>query len=153
MFGAIKKLVSNAKNLEPNQVLRLTMQDNQQDFTDVVVNLNTEEQLFEGINSLSIPLSEIGGNYAPITVRIKRLSSNDVVTLKDTGDFYNSFDVVIEKDGFIITSDSIKEGIDLTQRWGEDIVGLTEISKEALIFFLKPLIVIVLKHELLNDIH
>ena len=152
MFGAIRKLVNNAKDLEPNQVLRITMQDNETDFADVVVNLNTEGQLREGINSLSIPLSEIGGNYAPITVRIKGLSSNDVVTLRDTGDFYRSFDVTIEKDGFIITSDSLKEGIDLTERWGEDIVGLTDMSKEALIFFLMPLLKITIQHELMKDV-
>jgi len=97
-------------------------------------------------------LSEIGGNYAPITVRIKGLSSNDVVTLRDTGDFYRSFDVTIEKDGFIITSDSLKDGIDLTERWSEDIVGLTDMSKEALIFFLMPLLKMTIQHELMKDV-
>jgi len=152
MFGAIRKLVSNAKALEPNQVLRITMEGYKEDFTDLVVNLNTEEQLREGINSLSIPLSEIGGNYSPITVRIKGLSSNDVVTLRDTGDFYKSFDVTIEKDGFVITSNSVKDGIDLTERWGEDIVGLTDMSKEALIFFLMPLLKMTIQHELMKDV-
>jgi len=152
MFDAIKKLAENAKSIDVNELMTSVYQENKKEFTDVVVNLNTEEQLFEGINSLSIPLSEIGGNYAPVTVRIKGLSSNDKITLRDTGDFYRSFNVIIEADGFVIDSDSIKEGVDLTERWGEDIVGLTELSKEALIFFLKPLVVEVLRNKLMKDV-
>ena len=152
MFGAIIKLCNNAIDLDFNQVMTDTYNEYKEDFSDLVVTLNMEEQLFEGINSLSIPLSEIGGNYSPVTVRIKRLSSNDVVTLKDTGDFYNSFNVIIESDGFVIDSDSIKEGIDLTERWGKDIVGLTDLSKEALIFFLRPLLVETLRNKLMDGV-
>jgi len=154
MFGAIKNLVSNAKNLQPNKLLENVYELENDKFTELVVTLNTEKQLFEGINSLSIPLSDIGGSYTPFTVQIKQAKAQpfDRVTLRDTGDFYNSFDVSIEKDGFIIESESLKEGIDLTERWGADIVGLTDMSKEALIFFLKPLIVIVLKNELLKNV-
>ena len=159
MFGAIKQLVRNAKSINVDELMKAVYIENRQEFDAMVVRLNTEEQLFEGINSFAVDLRGIGGDYSEITKVFKSQNGQpfDRVTLKDTSFFYDSFKVIIEKDGFVIDSDSKKtddEGgvTDLTERWGDDIIGLTDLSKEALIFFLTPLVRLVLLEKLLEGI-
>jgi hypothetical protein len=159
MFGAIKQLVANAKAINVDELMQEVYLENRQDFEDFVINLNTEEQLYEGIDSNSIKLADIGGDYSELTKSFKSQNGQpfDRITLKDTSFFYDSFKVIIEKEGFVIDSDSKKtddEGgvTDLTERWGEDIVGLTEESKEKLIFFLTPLVRLVLLEKLLKGV-
>ena len=50
------------------------------------------------------------------------------IDLFDTGDFYESFEVKVMSDGFLIEADTIKDGEDLRVRWGNDILGLTDFS-------------------------
>ena len=95
-----------------------------------ITDLNTKVQLFDyGEDATGMRLdvvSDIGG-YAPSTIRIKARKGQPTnrVTLKDTGDFYKSFDVQIKPNAdFSITSNSIKNGVDLHKRWGENIEGL-----------------------------
>lgn len=86
--------------------------------------------LAKGVNSQGIDLESIGGSYAPLTIILKQEKGLpfDRVTLFDTGEFYNSFSVTAEKDGFVIFADTIKENNDLRKRWGPDILGLTDES-------------------------
>lgn len=90
--------------------------------------LNTKVQLFDyGEDARGVQLAAVGGGYAPSTIRIKSRKGQPTnrVTLKDTGDFYKSFDVQVKPNAdFSITSDSIKNGVDLHKRWGENIEGL-----------------------------
>jgi hypothetical protein len=97
-------------------------------------------QLFlYGIDANGLNLDAIGGDYAPITKDLK-LSEGlpiDRITLYQDGGFYRSFEFVNRKDGFILQADTIKEGEDLRERWGDDIIGLTdgsiqELNKEIL---------------------
>jgi len=93
-----------------------------------ITDLNTKVQLFDyGEDARGVQLAAVGGGYAPSTIRIKARKGQPTsrVTLKDTGDFYKSFDVQIKPNAdFSITSDSIKNGVDLHKRWGENIEGL-----------------------------
>lgn len=93
-----------------------------------ITDLNTKVQLFDyGEDARGVQLAAVGGGYAPSTIRIKSRKGQPTsrVTLKDTGDFYNSFDVQVKPNAdFSITSDSIKNGVDLYKRWGENIEGL-----------------------------
>lgn len=104
-----------------------------QEFRDLIVRLNTEgeqtSQLIYGVNSKGEDMSDIGGEYSPYTVMIKKEKGQitDHVTLKDTGYFYRSFQTYMTKEGIKITADTIKEGGDnLIDRWGRDIIGLDE---------------------------
>lgn len=116
-----------------------------------VVELNTGfntnfGQLWQGIDSEGRKLSDIGGDYAPITEEIKRFKGLpfDRVTLFDEGDFYRSFTVKPGKDSIVIQADSVsKYDEDLTKRWGKDIIGLTDDSISRLN---KELITYVIQH-------
>ena len=120
-----------------------------------VVFLNTEKQLFEGVDANEASLKSIGGDYAPITKFLKAQKGQpfDRITLKDTGDFYDSFSVEALQDAIIIEADSIKEGYDLRDRWGQDILGLSEPSIGILIendIFISDLVKILLD-KILNN--
>jgi hypothetical protein len=97
-----------------------------------ITDLNTKVQLFDyGEDSRGIRLdvvSDIGG-YAPSTIKIKARKGQPTnrVTLKDTGDFYKTFDVQVKANAdFSITANTMKGGQDLQERWGDNILGLQD---------------------------
>ena len=102
----------------------------------LIVSLNTQDQLFEkGIRSDNTQI----GEYSPFTISIKQAKGQryDHITLKDTGDFYDSFTAFVDSSGDIeIETDPIKidafTGLqtDLTIKYGKDIVGLTQDNLE-----------------------
>ena len=99
------------------------------EFKTLVIRLNTQEQLFKkGEDSRGKSLESIGGGYSPFTIEIKKSKGQPTnrVTLKDTGAFYQTFDVVPFKGGFRIVADPIKDETNLFTEWGDDIVGLTQ---------------------------
>lgn len=137
----LKDLANAAKRLKINQLLRLLFSDS--DIQALVIELNTEKQLFEkGIDAKGKSLISIGGAYSFATVEIKRRKGQqtDWVTLKDTGDFYESFEVLPRRNEFVIAANTLKEGEDLQARWGDDLLGLTEESRKVLLFNLIPLL-------------
>jgi len=106
----------------------------------IVITLNTEglptSQLYSlGEDSEGKTLESIGGGYSPFTQQIKggKGQPTDRVTLKDTGEFYRTFDVIPFKGGFNIVADTLKDDNDLEDRWGDDIVGLNEENTNILI--------------------
>lgn len=104
---------------------------------NLIIELNTEgqptSQLFEkGEDSKGIAL----GDYSPFTTQIKVEKGQriDHITLKDTGDFYETWVVAPFLRGFRIEADPDKGGGDnLFEDFGEDIVGLNEENKTILI--------------------
>ncbi|MCJ8343110.1 MAG: hypothetical protein MJH09_09740 [Cetobacterium sp.] len=102
---------------------------------DLVIRLNTQgektSQLFElGEDSLGDSL----GSYSPFTVeqKKKRGQPTNRITLKDTGEFYSSFNVVPYRGGFTIKANPIKEDSNLYDDFGADIVGLNETNLQIL---------------------
>ena len=98
---------------------------------DEVIRLNTIEQLFEkGIDSNDNELED----YSPFTVVQKQLDGQpfDRTTLNDTGEFYDSFKVEVNKNGLKITANPIKDDSNLFDDYTEEVVGLTEDSKKDL---------------------
>tara|TARA_R110000824_G_scaffold158397_3_gene332216 strand:- start:67 stop:513 length:447 start_codon:yes stop_codon:yes gene_type:complete len=106
-----------------------------------ITNLNTRVQLFDyGEDSRGIQLMATGGTYAPSTIRIKKKKRQPTnrVTLKDTGDFYKTFEVIVKPNAsFSIKADTIKNEKDLEDRWGEDIVGLQDESEVLVMEYLE----------------
>lgn len=96
----------------------------------LITDLNTKVQLFDqGEDAEGKKLASVGGGYAPSTVKIKKIKRQPTnrVTLKDTGDFYDSFSVKVESNAnFTINADTAKGSYDLTERWGDDLVGLQD---------------------------
>ncbi len=150
-FGRLTDIIKNGRTLNQNKVLFFVMsKDENKEF---VIELNTEEQLFhKGIDSEGVRLEDIGGEYSEYTVFLKQ-SDNlpaDRITLYQTGDFYDTFNVVVEKDGFIIEANTIKGGDDLQDRWGDDILGLTDDSIQELIEFIIPQVIERVLYEILR---
>ena len=103
---------------------------NRRSIQKFITDLNTQVQLFQqGENSESVQLMAVGGTYAPSTIRIKRAKGqpSNRITLRDTGDFYNTFSVDVKANAsFSIQADTEKGDQDLQSRWGDNIVGLQQ---------------------------
>jgi len=100
---------------------------------DFIIELN-QDQLFEkGQTSTGRSL----GEYSAFTIKLKQEKGQriDHVTLKDTGEFYETFHIVVAQDGsyFEIIGDGDKDDKNLFDVYGEDVVGLDEESRNTLI--------------------
>lgn len=97
-----------------------------QDVMDMIIQMNTEDQLEEeGIDSLGRAL----GEYSPYTIALKRMKGDryDHITLKDTGAFYDSWIVWVDTSGINIDADDTSHyDKPLFEVWGVDVLGLTE---------------------------
>lgn len=130
MFEPLHKLLNQIAKLDINNVM-FDVWDGE-DVQEIIINLNTIGQLFnQGIDSEGQSL----GDYSAFTIKKKRADGLpfDRVTLRQDGIFYGSFNIIPEIDGFIIDSDPIRGSHDLTETYGEAIIGLTSDSKEKLI--------------------
>lgn len=116
----------------------------------IIEDFITEDQLYEkGVDGLGKPL----GEYSPFTKQFKdtiagrlgRDTRSDHITLKDTGAFYESIKVKLQKDGIKIDSDPVKDDDNLLDIYGKEILFLTE---ENLTEFRN----IYLKDDLINNI-
>lgn len=97
------------------------------DFRKLIIDLNTIDQLYnEGIDSKGKSL----GEYSAYTKSLKQQKGQrtDHITLKDTGEFYNSFRIVFTGNALQIVANPIKDDTNLFREYGIDIVGLTEDS-------------------------
>lgn len=97
-----------------------------------IISLNIHNQLFDsGINSEGVLLSQVGGDYSPVTMDIsqskgKPKQSQSIINLNDTGAFYESFKIEINYPNITISADdSSRYDIPLTENWGKEIIGLT----------------------------
>lgn len=134
-----------AKLQNQDKVFKLVLNNSR--IKNMIIQLNTKGQLGKGINSQGQSLASIGGGYHPITISIKRSKGQptDKVTLKDTGDFYDTFSVDVREGEIVITANTIKDNDDLIDRWGSDIIGLTDENLDKLIIFAKGLYIDYLK--------
>lgn len=160
MFEPLKKLCINVKNLKSEKLLIGIIADKQ--IQHYILDLNRFDQLFKGgIDANGDSL----GNYSYFTDSVRRgesfsyggLSSkktiNDHITLYDTGKFYKSMFVRLYKDGFTIVANSITDdGTDLTERFGDDIIGLSNESIEKLFEKIIPLLVKTIRETILRGV-
>lgn len=145
---SLRKLARNVIDLDEKEIFVEVFQDPLN--RDFVIALNTEpgefdrlgiqSQLFTlGVDSNGLPLPE----YTQTTKFIKQTLKSppqpiDRTTLKDTGEFYRSFRVRLGDGEFTIVADPVKEDGNLFDKYGEEIVGLTEQSKDELVKFIAP---------------
>lgn len=139
-WGRLTDLIKKGKGLDYSSTLFFVF--SQEDIQLFAIELNTGSpnnsqygQLFlHGIDSEGAKLSQIGGDYSPVTQNIKRFEGLpfDHITLYQEGDFYKSWDFIQKADSFTLKANTIKEGQDLQDRWGADIIGLTDESIQKL---------------------
>jgi len=147
MFESIKSVLSKARNLKPDKLLYSIYIRN--DIKRIIINLNRINQLTKGLNSDG----ETIGVYSIVT---DITSENTVFIFEgnqyekiagepynfvDTGDFFRSFQVQVEGDGFIIFADDNKEDESLTDKYGENILGLSRESLNELAEKITPILI------------
>jgi len=95
-----------------------------------IIELN-QEQLQDGTDALGQTIVTIGGSpYRAYTVLIKKAKGQPTnkVTLYDTGDFYETFKVVILKSGYKITANFKKDDSSILDNFSSqyDFLGLDD---------------------------
>ena len=134
MFDRAKKVLDNIIRLDINQIINEILAD--KEIQRFIIDLNTQGQLFEkGINALNVSLSDIGGDYSPVTIELSKAKgrpkkSPSLIDLFDDGIFYKSFKITLFPKSFIMSADPNRGDSNLFDDWGEDVVGLTEESKQ-----------------------
>ena len=122
-FTRIDLMLNRAKKLSDNSAWIFSVD---REVQNEIIRINTEEQLYEeGVDSLGRSL----GDYSVFTIQEKRSKGQryDHVTLKDTGDFYDSFTVRVTNDGWTQDADdSSKYDEPLFEVWGIDVLGITD---------------------------
>lgn len=141
MDELIKYLNDVVKQLDEGKILKNIYAEPKVE--QFIVSLNTEGQKTSQLYELGQDADgQSLGNYSPFTIQMKLNGFGDRridhITLKDTGEFYETFEVIPKKDGFVIKANPLKDGDDLTEQFGEDIIGLNDNNKEILSEFLAP---------------
>lgn len=138
---ALFNLISRVESMNADVFMEKLLSD--KGFQQAIIDLNTQNQLFDkGIDSRGRSL----GPYRPLSINIRKEKglSTDHVQLFFEGAFYASFHINVGLGYFEIDGNPIKPSMDLTERYGEDIFGLTDESKELLVEWLiedfKPVI-------------
>ena len=127
-FKSVTDILTKASNLNEDLAWLLSIDNG---VKKEIIKLNTIDQLYEkGIDSLSDSL----GDYSDFTIGLKRQKGQrtDHITLKDTGDFYNSFRVSVTKSAIVINATTQKEDNDLAEQFGQEIIGLTDENLEVI---------------------
>lgn len=145
MFDVLENMLKNIKKVNADSLAMTVFV-----FPEVkkyIIKLNLVDQLYnEGIDAND----KVIGTYSYTTalangenhyiynglVSVKKFG--EPYTLFDSGEFYQSFNLVYQKDGFVITADTQKPDRDLMEL-GE-ILGLTEESKNELAKKILPLL-------------
>lgn len=100
------------------------------DVKNQIIYFIQKEQLFdEGVDGNN----QVIGYYKPFTEQLNPLKkAGEHFTLFDTGEFYKSMYIVVLQDSFIVEANGDKSGENLFLKYGDDIIGLTDLSKEKL---------------------
>lgn len=127
-MDALIKLLKRFEKLKGDEILVKIYSPK---FQKEVIEYNTKDQLFnQGIDSNGKVLPP----YAPSTIAYKRQRGQptDRTTLKDTGEFYGSFNLIFNSDlDFEIVAEDQEKN--LFDRYGNQIVGWTNENKEEII--------------------
>ena len=128
---AINRFNATLRNLEYRlrafkDSLPVLLEEIVRDKEDVIIAAITNDQLFRrGVNGRDEKIMDYMP-YRPSTIRrkLKKGQPTTRVTLKDTGEFYESMFVVFDSEGFYITSNDDKAK-DLVEKYGSTIFRLT----------------------------
>lgn len=128
-MGVISDKIKQLTDFDVNKNVRKTILD----YSHIICDMNTQSQLFEkGENADGVPIASFAP-YAPFTIEMKKIKNQpyDRVTLRDEGDFYESFSVRADIDKFDITASNWKTA-DLKRGYGDNIMGLNAENRHEL---------------------
>lgn len=123
--GLIDKFKKVGEELDTGEIAKKIVRDND----NILIDMNAQDQLYaKGVNRLGVRIDEYQP-YRPLTIKVKieKRQPYDRVTLKDTGEFYDSFYVETAEDRFYIKASDEKTNW-LIKKYGAEIFGLTNDS-------------------------
>nr|UVX40144.1 MAG: virion morphogenesis family protein [Bacteriophage sp.] len=123
--GLIDKFKKVGEELDTGEIAKKIVRDND----NILIDMNAQDQLYaKGVNRLGVRIDEYQP-YRPLTIQVKieKRQPYDRVTLKDTGEFYDSFYVETAEDLFYIKASDEKTNW-LIKKYGAEIFGLTNDS-------------------------
>lgn len=123
--GLIDKFKKVGEELDTGEIAKKIVRDND----NILIDMNAQDQLYaKGVNRLGVRIDEYQP-YRPLTIQVKieKRQPYDRVTLKDTGEFYDSFYVETAEDRFYIKASDEKTNW-LIEKYGAEIFGLTNDS-------------------------
>ena len=137
-FEKLKNLVNFFNNLKGGELVVRIIEENDKLQVDIL-ELNRFDQLFQQCVDSD---GNLIGVYSFTTELLSggRKKAGTHYTLEDTGAFYESFKIMTGRDFFQIIANPIKPDANLFDKYGADIVGLTEESKKKLQVIMLPLI-------------
>lgn len=121
----LEKVKKVKEALDTGRIAKEIVRDND----NILIDMNAQDQLFaKGVNRLGVRIDEYRP-YSPFTIKVKieKRQPYDRVTLKDTGEFYDSFYVETAEDRFYIKASDEKTDW-LIKKYGAEIFGLTNES-------------------------
>lgn len=121
----IEKFKKVGEELDTGEIAKKIVRDND----NILIDMNEQDQLYaKGVNRLGVRIDEYQP-YRPLTIQVKieKRQPYDRVTLKDTGEFYDSFYVETAEDRFYIKASDEKTNW-LIKKYGAEIFGLTNDS-------------------------
>ncbi len=109
-----------------NESIRTSVDNNK----TVIKTMQTDGQMYQGINASG---NEIEPEYKQSTINYKKrnLQPYDRVTLKDSGDFYDSIQIEARTDNFVIST-QITYSIYLVTKYAE-ILGITDTNLQTFV--------------------
>ena len=135
-----KRVISSVKKTLGNIESSLfpTLKDVFTKRADIIKEIQTDEQLFtKGEDSKGISITPSYAN-STISFKIKNNQPFDRVTLKDTGGFYASINVIADNDKLVIET-SIEYAKYLTAKYGKEILGIQDMElKEFVKRYIEP---------------
>ncbi len=140
MLTRVRNKLTKAAKIDQRALLQQIFRSTE--LQEDIIYYNTINQLFEkGEDKLGRTLESIGGGYHPYTVEIKLQKGQPVdrVTLKDTGQFYDSWKVVVPNgaDYIMLVANPIKDGKDINEEWGGYVIGLNRDNMQKVIDYVR----------------
>ena len=127
----LRNRVTELKNgLDSGAWLRNIIMNNEA----VICDMNAKGQLYEkGVNTYGVPILDYMP-YTPYTIEVKTIKGQpaDRVTLRDTGEFHESFYVEATDTQFVVKAHDWKTE-KLIRKYGREILGLTRENLDELI--------------------
>lgn len=128
-MGDIGETIRKFKSLNFKKIIISIL--NTSEIKEFIIQMEQERLFNFGEDSTGASL----GEYAPFTVVIKQEKGQrfDHITLKDTGEFYESFTFHATGTELIFDANPVKEDNNLFDNFGIDILGLNDFDKSRLI--------------------
>lgn len=152
----IDQLMSRIRAFQMNKIMEKIF--GQPFYRKRVITLNQNQLFLKGITARGTVIRTYAANspnvYSHRTINIKQAKGQktNVVTLKDTGEFYSSFTVKNNPKDLTITANfkkpggNISDNVDIT-----DVLGLTDENKETIQKEIMPQMIEEVKNMILNE--